>query len=243
MNKPQLFLLHFAGGNSYSFDFIKPYLQDFEVIQLELPGRGRRLKESLIFDFYEAADDMYSQIISKLTNSQLFIYGHSMGAYLALRVVCMLENAGIKVSYLIVSGNPGPGIEPSVKRAKLEPEEFRAELKKIGGIPDEVLLNSDLMNFYEPILRADFQISEESDLSGILPVDTPLYALMGSEEEGIEDINNWAKFTNVDFRYKILKGNHFFIHQCVMEVVYIFRRCKEFWPPYSRISKPFSQVK
>jgi external thioesterase TEII len=47
MEKPQLFLLHFAGGSCYSFQFMLPYLKDFNVLPIELPGRGRRIKESL----------------------------------------------------------------------------------------------------------------------------------------------------------------------------------------------------
>ena len=49
--KPQLFLLHFAGGNKYSFNFLKKYLESaFELVSIELPGRGDRMSEKLITD-------------------------------------------------------------------------------------------------------------------------------------------------------------------------------------------------
>src|SRR5262249_8544650 len=110
MKRPQLFLLHFAGGNCYSFQFIMPLLQRFEIIPLELPGRGRRMKESLLKDFDLAAQDIYHQLTGKLTSASFIIYGHSMGAYLALRVANMLEKAGKFPAFVIVSGNAGPGI-------------------------------------------------------------------------------------------------------------------------------------
>ncbi len=51
MKKTQLFLLHFAGGNYYSFRFMFPQLNEFEIIPVELPGRGKRMKENLLKDF------------------------------------------------------------------------------------------------------------------------------------------------------------------------------------------------
>ena len=133
--KPQLFLLHFAGGNCYSFKFLLPYLKDFDVIQLELPGRGNRINEALITEYDQAAADIYRQILSKLTNSAYLIYGHSLGAYLALRVTHMLEKVGQAPVYMLVSGNPGPGIRENRKRYLLEKEEFILELRCLGGIP------------------------------------------------------------------------------------------------------------
>src|ERR1043166_8245649 len=86
MKKPQLFLLHFAGGNCYSFQFMMPLLRDFEVVSLELPGRGKRINEPLVTNFDLAANDILRQLRQKLASSSFLIYGHSMGAYLALRV-------------------------------------------------------------------------------------------------------------------------------------------------------------
>lgn len=43
-------------------------------------------------------------------------------------------------------------------------------------------------------------------------INTPIYALMGTEEETCSEIENWKIFTDSDFRYNVLKGNHFFIY-------------------------------
>ncbi len=94
----------------YSFNTITPRLKHLEVIPLELPGRGRRMHEELLKDFDLAAKDLYGQVVPKLNGAPFLIYGHSMGAYLGLRVTRMLEEAGHPPAYLIVSGNPGPGV-------------------------------------------------------------------------------------------------------------------------------------
>lgn len=213
MDKPQLFLLHFAGGNCYSFQFMMPFLKKFEVTPVELPGRGKRMKETLIRDFDRAAEDIYHQIMEKLTASRFVIYGHSMGATLGLRVASMLERNDCPPDYLIVSGNSGPGLkEGEVKRYLMESHRFMEELKRLGGMPEEILQNPELLEFFEPVLRADFEALEKEELDDEPFINIPIYAVMGSKEKDVAFIENWANYTRNQFSYRVLDGDHFFIY-------------------------------
>lgn len=213
MRKPQLFLLHFAGGNCYSFDYIKPLLNNFEVECLELPGRGKRLGETLLRNFDLAVQDVYAQLIKKITNPVFLIYGHSMGAYLALKAGYMLQQQGRKPACLIVSGNIGPNeVQDKKCRYRMQHEEFIKELELLGGVPQDILNNTEYFGYFEPILRADFEVAEEHGLTGNIRVNAPIYAMMGSEEERVEEITNWGRFTNSWFKHEVLSGGHFFIH-------------------------------
>jgi external thioesterase TEII len=226
--KPQLFLIHFAGGSCYSFQFIKPGLPEFDFIPLELPGRGRRTGEALLRNFEEAAADIYRQVERKRTRAPFFIYGHSLGARLALRIAGMLEEKGHFPAALIVSGNAGPGLRDSSDakpRHLMKHEEFKAELRSIGGVPEELLENDELFTFYEPILRSDFQISASNADPADRPVSCPLLAIMGSEEEQVGDIGNWRHYTSSDFTYEIWEGNHFFIHKYPEKLGTIIKGC------------------
>lgn len=225
MKKPQLFLLHFAGGNCYSFQFMIPLLKDFEVICLELPGRGKRINEPLVKDFDLAANDIFRQLQEKLTSSSFLIYGHSMGAYLALRVSKLLESIGKSPAYLVVSGNAGPGVSDEKRRYLLGKDEFIKELKSIGGIPDEVFEHEELFDFFEPVLRADFEIAETNHKVNESVVNIPIYAMMGNEEEKVDNISNWARFSTVAFNYEILEGDHFFIHRYPERVATVIKDC------------------
>ncbi len=223
--KPQLFLIHYAGGNSYSFQFLTPFLKDFEVTAPELPGRGRRVAEPLLPEFEQAAADIYAIISKKLTTTDFIIYGHSLGAYLALRVSQMLEKNGRPPAYLLVSGNPGPGAVAIKNRHLMEPAAFISELKVLGGVPAEFLESEDLMEFFDPILRTDFKIAEQNGLENTTPVNVPLYALMGSEEEDVAKIDNWGRFTTSTFHKEILAGDHFFIQHHPQRLSEIIRQC------------------
>ena len=210
--KPQLFLLHFAGGNKYSFRFMNPLLNGFDVIPLELPGRGDRMNEDLLRSFDLAAIDIYNQINNKLTSSNNFlIYGHSLGAYLTLRVASMLEKVNRNPKYIIVSGNPGPGVREIKTYHLLEKNEFKIALKKLGGFPLELLENEELFDFFEPVLRADFELIEKDLLKNEKPVAAPIYAFMGSEEKLVQKISNWSNFTTGAFNCEVVHGGHFFI--------------------------------
>lgn len=224
MKRPQLFLLHFAGGNCYSFQAMIPLLGDFEVVPLELPGRGRRMHEDLLKDYDLAARDFYDQIMKKLNTSNFVIYGHSMGAYLALTVSAMLEKAGKPPLFLCVSGNPGPGITLDKKRYLMNHEEFVDELRKIGGVPEEVLLDKDLFGFFEPILRADFEIVEKQEIKVESAISVRLCALMGTREQNVDKIMNWSRFTLADFDYEILEGGHFFIYDHLPRIAHNIRQ-------------------
>ncbi|GGG24261.1 thioesterase [Dokdonia pacifica] len=225
--KIQIFLLHFAGGSSYSYEFLKNDLKmEFEFYPLELPGRGKRNDEKLLYQKEDTIYDYVGQIKSLRNNKPYIIYGHSMGATLGLSVTKKMEGYGDAPEALIVSGNPGPGIErEEKKRYLMEDAMFKEELRKLGGIPDEVLENDELYSFFGPIMRADFRVLEEDDfLEKGLTVHTHIIALMGDEEELVDHIENWNQYTTVDFSYQIFPGNHFFIYDASTQVLDIIKK-------------------
>ncbi|WP_426094749.1 thioesterase II family protein [Flavobacterium sp. DSR2-3-3] len=226
--KNQLFLLHFAGGSSFSFDFLRKKLDyNFTSIALELPGRGKRMDEKLIRSKEEAIDDYCDQIVKLRNGAPFVIYGHSMGATLGLSVVSRLEKMGHFPEQLIVSGNAGPGIKKkkNFMRYLLSDPEFKEELRELGGIPEEVLKDDELYDFFAPIIRADFECLEKDSFSekGII-INTPIYAMMGTGEETCHEIKNWSKFTDSDFKYCVLNGNHFFIYHHPEEIARVLKK-------------------
>ena len=227
MKKPQLFLLHFAGGNCYSFQFMAGLLNSFDVVPLELPGRGKRMTEALLTDFESAANDLFTQIEKKLSGATFLLYGHSMGAFLALRMANRLEAIGRPPACVIVSGNAGPAEtgRPKKRRYLMEPEPFKEELIKIGGVPAELLENEELFGFFEPVLRADFRIAENHGMENERATGVPLFALMGTEEEHVGLITNWQRYTTSTFRYEVLSGDHFFIRKHPRRLAAIIREC------------------
>ncbi len=231
----QLFLLHFAGGSCYSFDFFKKQIDpDIEFIPLEIPGRGKRFREELLKNKKSVIDDYFNQISNLRNNQPYLIYGHSMGATIGLSVTEKMESIEDPPCHLVVSGNPGPGIKEcnrskeKIKRYLMKDDDFKKELRKLGGVPEEVLQNDELYKFFSPIMRADFEVLEKDNFSeeGI-QLKTPIYALMGSDEETSSKISNWNAFTSKKFTSEILEGNHFFIYNHTEKITRVLEKCFE----------------
>jgi surfactin synthase thioesterase subunit len=181
------------------------------------------MEEPLLRDFDRAAEDIYRQICAKLNGASFMIYGHSMGAYLGLKATNWLEENGRPPLALVVSGNAGPGMRDIKNRYLLEHDEFVAELRKLGGVPEELFENRELFDFFEPVLRADFEVAERNDIENAAAINVPLYAIMGSEEEKADAVANWGRFTHASFNAEILSGDHFFIHKHPHRLAQIIR--------------------
>ena len=141
------------------------------------------------------------------------LYGHSMGAVLGLYISKYLQNEHDSPTTLVVSGNPGPDLLIDRRVHTLPTRSFKDELRKMGGISDDFFNDEELFNFFSPIIRADFEIVETGNIHRLSPLvlDIPIKVLMGSEEENVEQISNWSKYSNNDVETIILPGNHFFI--------------------------------
>ena len=227
LKKTKLFLLHFAGGNIYSYQFLKPLIAPyFEVIPLELPGRGRRVGKPLLKTKEEAVQDLLNQIEGHLTEDDTFlIFGHSLGATLGWLLVFALEKKELYPEYLVVTGNAGPNIGIDSKLSSKPQTELMKELKKLGGVPDEVFDNKDLLDFFEPIIRADLALAESRhNLPDDMKINTPLYVIMGDAEDDVNEIKNWRNYCT-DSKELVLKGKHFFIYQHKEKIKEILIEC------------------
>jgi external thioesterase TEII len=221
MNKVKLIMLHFAGGNAFSFRFMLPYLKAYDVIALELPGRGKTYRTPLVTDFDKAVQELYSQVIDickGIPSGPFIIYGHSMGAALALHLAALLEQSGHPPLSLVVTGYCGPGVGENKNLHLMEDRDFLDELVKMGGISKELLQQEELLQIFLPILKADFAIVENCPESFSATLNTPIYAAMGSEEEDVDAIQNWQQFTRAQFTHTILPGDHFFIQHHAQEI-------------------------
>lgn len=212
---PQLFMFHFAGGSGYSYLFLNKYLSlTFEIVSVELPGRGRRINEDLITSIDLAVKDQINEVLKKRRNNLPFlIYGHSMGAVLAFEVVKLLKQIKDTPFCLIVTGNAKVISAEKKHLYKLPELEFIKELKAMGGTSNEIFEDVELFRFFEPILRADFKLIDSYNNKDLTKVDCPILCAMGSLENHVESIHNWKDFTESSFTSKIFPGNHFFIHE------------------------------
>ncbi len=212
-----LFCLPFAGGNKYSYRLYNEQAPPFlKLIPLELPGRGARIREPLLTQVDAMVDDMFAQMKPHL-HKPYAIYGHSMGAMLTYLITRRIveEKLYNKPLHLFLTGCSGPSARDiNQKRHLLPKNEFIAKLKEYGGSPDEILYDEGLMNFFEPILRADFKGIENYVYQEVAPMDIPMTVIIGTDEPvTTESAEAWKLETSETFELHQFSGKHFFIFE------------------------------
>jgi len=215
-NNALIIMFPFAGGNMYSYkDIIKSINPKFDIYCPELPGRGDLYDIPLISDINNLAQYIFISSIKNLRlNKKYLLYGHSMGALLVYLISKSLaqENYNLPIR-LIVSGREGPSSKREKTTYDLPQTEFYNKLKLLGGVSPEVLMDKELMEYFDPIFRSDFQAVETYIYNTSHKfLNIPITSLYGTEEGlTFENIHKWGIETTNKTNYISMTGDHFFI--------------------------------
>lgn len=220
--KPKIIAIPFAGGNKYSFSEIQKHIvQDFEWITLELPGRGSRFSEPLLDRLTDMVNDLYKNIQIHISRGDYILCGHSMGTLLGYELVKKMIKNNLKLPRcLFFTGRGAPAYSSLINKKSILPQNsFWEEITKIGGMPKDILDQSDLLEVYYPILKNDFKAVENYVYTKTeTPFSIPIHILMGEDEIGeeeeqtsVHDMKAWANETNAPCSFEVVPGNHFFV--------------------------------
>ncbi len=226
-NKRIIFCLPFAGGSSYSYQDFQRYANDaLRIEAIDLPGRGRRFSEPLLTSLNHMADDVFNQIRDRL-NRPYAIFGHSMGACIAHVLTRRIIREGCPPPrHLFVSGRESPSVPCKEKNWHLlSIREFLDILKRFEGTSRQVMENRELMDLFEPVLRADFQALAEYRYEKRPPLDIPITVLRGSRDSVTRaDALQWRDETTASFSLLEFDGGHFFIFRHADRIAKILLR-------------------
>jgi surfactin synthase thioesterase subunit len=230
MNPINLFCLPFAGGNKYSYRAYEDNTSaKLKILTIEYPGRGERIKEPLITNMEGLVADSFKRIKPLIKGMPYAIYGHSMGglvAYLLCRKI--FDTTGmIRPLQLFITGTVGPVCQAKkgIKRHLLPKSQFVEEIRSLDGCPEEVLGNDEILDYFEPILRADFRVSETYQYIKEEPLNLPVTVITGTEEDMLaEEIESWQSETTQSIEFSRMPGKHFFILNYPGELLRTFSR-------------------
>ena len=219
-----LFCLPYAGGGANIFQSWPTQLPpDIEVAAIQLPGRGQRFREPLFRQIDPLCDALETALLPFLGPTPFALFGHSMGATIAFELCRRLRRrVGPMPVHLIVSGRSAPHVvddDPPIYQ--LPEAEFIQKISSQGGTPREVLDNAELMALLLPILRADFEVVETWQHVPEPPLDVPITALGGHQDDLAlpAEIPGWREHTNREFSTHLFPGGHFFLHSAAMPVL------------------------
>ena len=226
----KLFCFHHAGGSSLAFRDWIHLDSSIEVIPVELPGRGRRIREECRTDLAALMDEIGNEVIKEAKYDRVFLYGHSLGALLAFKLETVLENTyGKTAEGLFLSGRHAPGDQdPSPYTTDMGMQALKEELLRLGNTPGELLEDKSFLEYCMPIVFADYRLAE--DFSGEEEkVNCPVCAMCGNTDDlaYAETVKNWCRITDKQFVFKEFQGGHFFVYkespdevkQCIMHLM------------------------
>jgi medium-chain acyl-[acyl-carrier-protein] hydrolase len=219
----RLFCLPYAGGGASVFRTWSSDLpRDINVCPVQLPGR-ESLLGSPPLDQMPLLVDALAREIRPYLDVPFALFGHSMGALVSFELARRLRNEIRQGPVrLFVSGHRAPQLPD--RRAPIHdlPEDrFIDALARLNGTPGEVLRNVELRQMMIPVLRADFAVCETYQYLDEEPLDCPIEAFGGLEDDEVrqDEIGAWSEQTLNSFSLRMFPGDHFFVHSSRMQII------------------------
>lgn len=211
----RLFCLPHAGSGAVFYQAWADELPaELDVCRVQLPGRETR--------FVEPALDHLDQLVPALADAlqpyldrPYGLFGHSMGAITGFALLHELRRRGQRLAdVFFASGHRAPQRpHPRPPVATSSDERFLAEVRWMGGTPEEFLQDPEMLDVILPTLRADVNVWETYRYDAPQPLPCDLVVLGGTHDKVAtpDELDGWAEQTSGEFSQTVLPGDHFFV--------------------------------
>lgn len=217
----RLFCFPYAGANAA---YYRPWGEllpdDIELWPIELPGRGVRFGEPLQAEMQILAHDIAGAIAGK-ADIPFALFGHSMGSAIAFATALGLLDHGLKPEAVIASGRAAPHRVRKRGIHRLADDGILAEIRRLGGTPDEILANAELMDLVLPVVRNDYRLIETYHPDGGAGIESPIHVFCGRDDldAAAGDLEAWSELTQQHCDLAYFDGDHFYLNERRHEVV------------------------
>jgi surfactin synthase thioesterase subunit len=225
----RLYCFPYAGAGHTAFHPWRKLLTgDIELALIKLPGRGARFGEPHARSIVELAECLASEIAKASAEAATFaLFGHSMGALLAFETARSLQQMGLSPTRLLVSGRTAPVAHGWRERvADLPDAAFLEVIRSMNGMPPALIDNTEWMELFLPIIRADFALCEDYRYSQHPRLDCPIEVLAGRDDASVplSLLDGWAEETHAGCHTRLFAGGHFFVFEQQAELLALFER-------------------
>lgn len=195
-----------AGGGASSYRAL-PAVKGWQWLAVQLPAREDRMREPPLREMSNLMDHLLPEVEQKLTGP-LVLYGHSMGAWVALELASRLRCPPV---LLVVSGSKAPHRPRRPDWHVLPEQELTQKIMDLSGTPAAVFQHPELRQLLLPTLQADLQLVETHH-PVLRPLPVPILALAGQEDAHAspDELVHWQAYTTQAFQASSHPGGHFF---------------------------------
>ena len=159
--------------------------------------------------------------LSKIKQEQFYVLGHSFGALLAYYSTIEISHKSI---HLFLSGMNSPSLKllkHFKELANRDSPSFITTLKEIGGLPQAILSNKEVLTKTAKYVQEDFKILSSINISKEHLKSKHSYSCLYYSEDPLCDLSSmslWSKFFYKKHEMKIFKGDHFHLFHSSNEV-------------------------
>ncbi len=219
----RIFCFHFAGGSASAFrTWVNAFPTSIQVYPIQLPGRENRIKELPFTQLSDVVQEAEQALRPFLMPPYAF-FGHSMGTLISFELARFLRRAGKPLPiHIFVAAHRAPHLpDPLPPAFQLPSAAFIERLRSLGGTPEAVLENAELLTMLLPILRADFEVCDTYRFQDEKMLTCPISAFGGLYDRQVRysDLEAWRLHTSSSFQLRLYPGNHFFLPHNQKQVV------------------------
>jgi medium-chain acyl-[acyl-carrier-protein] hydrolase len=214
----RVFCIPYAGSGASIFRSLALSVPDsIDLCPIQLPGRESREREPPFSRLSPLVAAMRTELAPWL-DLPYVLFGYSMGALVAFELARALRHDGAaEPRQLFVAGRRAPRRrEPRPLVHTLPRAEFVQELVTYGATPPTLLESPDVLDFYLPLLRADFAVCETYEYRANGAIGCPITVYGGNRDPFVtrDDLDAWALETTGSCLVRVFEGGHFFLHSC-----------------------------
>jgi surfactin synthase thioesterase subunit/glycosyltransferase involved in cell wall biosynthesis len=214
-DKIRLFCFPPAGGGALSYKSWQAQMRDVALLcPARLPGRENRLNEPPLECMHQLVAELTAEM--ELFLDRLFaFFGHSMGAVVGFELARELRRQGKRLPLaLIASAARAPQFRLNHVPPPEPPEtEFLDHLRRLEGVPPDVLANKEMLQLMLPALRADTRVYDRYAYTPAEPLPFPIFAYGGDADPNVTPahLDAWRHQTTAAFARRQFPGGHFYI--------------------------------
>lgn len=210
--RPRLRLVCFphAGGTASFYRGWGDHLPEAEVLAVRYPGRAERIAEPPPADLPLLAREIAGGLANTANDVPLVLFGHSMGAAVALETARCLESRGVRPVHLVASGSRDAEVPDSLDPPDEDHDSIMRTLVELGGTDPELAADPDFRELVIPYVLGDGRMFHAYAHRPEPILRCPVTTIVGDADPDA-DRRPWSTLTSGGFAERVVPGDHFYL--------------------------------